>query len=140
MANDKNENDVDYLIDRAVYFENLFHSFFVKYNINQISKEPIINDSTFIETPEWIKNKKCIINPQNNDNKCFQCSVTVSLYHKQITGRNFFRVSQMKPFIENIDWENTNFPPQKQDYKTSEVNHKSIALNVLRIYNNEKIG
>ena len=27
--------------------------------------------STFIETPEWIKNKKCTINPQNNDSKVF---------------------------------------------------------------------
>ena len=76
LANDENENenDVDYLIDCVVYFENLFHSFAVKYNIDYTPEKPIINDSgnalhsTFIETPEWIKNKLCTINPQNNGN------------------------------------------------------------------------
>ena len=86
------------------------------------------------------KNKKCIRNPQNNDNKCFEYSVTLSLYHKQITGRNLFRVSKIKPFIDNIVWENINFPPQNQDYKTFEMNNKSIALNVLHIHSDEKIG
>ena len=42
-------------------------------------KEQKIINSTFIETPEWIKNKKSIINPQNyKDNKCFQHSLIVS--------------------------------------------------------------
>ena len=31
----------------------------------------MIVKSTFIESPDWIKNKKCTINPQNKDNKCF---------------------------------------------------------------------
>ena len=39
------------------------------------------NTSTFIETPDLIKNKKCGINPQNKDNKYFQYSVTLSLHH-----------------------------------------------------------
>ena len=42
------------------------------------------NTSTFIETPDEIKNKQCTSNPQNKDNKCFQYSVTLSLYHKEI--------------------------------------------------------
>ena len=36
---------------------------------------------TFIKTPGWIKNKYCTISPKNNDNKCFQYSITLSLYH-----------------------------------------------------------
>ena len=78
------------------------------------------------------------INPENNDNKCFQYSVTLSLYHKQITGRNLFRVSKIKPFVDNINWENINFPLQEQDYETLEMNNKSIALNVLYADNEKK--
>ena len=101
--------------------------------------EPTINDdSTFIETPDWIKNKKCSINPQNKDNKCFQYSVTLSLYHKQIR-RNIFRVSKIKPFIDNINWENINFPPQTQDYQQLKMNNKSFSLNILRV-NEQKIS
>ena len=78
------------------------------------------------------------INPENNDNKCFQYSVTLSLYHKQITGRNLFRVSKIKPFVDNINWENINFSLQEQDYETLEMNNKSIALNVLYADNEKK--
>ena len=35
--------------------------------------------------PEWIKNKKAIINPINKkDNKCFQYAITVALNHEDI--------------------------------------------------------
>ena len=93
-------------------------------------KEPIINNSNFIETLEWIKNEKCTINPQNKDNKYFQYSIIVSLYHKEIKS-NPERISKANRFINNFNWENINFPPQEQDYKTLEMNNKSIALNVL---------
>ena len=56
------------------------------------------------------------------------------LYHEQI-GKNFCRISTIKPFIYNLNWENINFPPQEQDYKTFEMNNKSIALNVLQEVN-----
>ena len=71
VANDKDENDVEYLIYRNAYLKYLIKSFLNKYNIDQKLEEPTINNFTFIETPKWIKNKKCTINPQNKDNKCF---------------------------------------------------------------------
>ena len=92
----------------------------------------------FIESPEWIKNKKCAINPQNKDNKHFKYSIIVSLYCKKI-GKNSERISKIKPSINNLNWENINFPPKKQDYETFEMNNKSIALNVLQA-NEQKIG
>ena len=105
-----------YLIDCLIYFENLFHSFVIKYKID---------NSTFIKSPAWLISKKCTINPENNDNKGFQYSVTLSLYYQEI-GTNPFRVSRIKPFI-NLNWENINFLPQEQDYKIFEMNKKSIA-------------
>ena len=58
--------------------------------------------------------------------------MTLSLYHQEI-GINSFRISKIKPFINNLNWNNINFPPQEQDYKTLEINNKSIALNVLYV-------
>ena len=92
--------------------------------------------NTFVESPDWIKNKKCTINTQNKDNKCFQYSIIVSLHHKEIKN-NPERVSKIQPFINNLSWENINFPPEEQDYETFEMNNKSIALNVL-IARNDK--
>ena len=92
-----------------------------------MSEKPIINNSTFIETP-----KRRVLNPQNNDNKCFQYSVTLSLYHEKI-GKNYCRIPKIKQYTNNFDWNNINFPPQEQDYKTFEMNNKSIAMNVLHV-------
>ena len=55
------------------------------------SDTPKKQTTTFIESPKWINNKKCSINPQNNDNKDSQYSVTLSLCHKQ-TKKNLFRI------------------------------------------------
>ena len=36
-----------------------------------MSEEPIVDNSTCIKTPEWLPLKRCLLNPQNNDNKFF---------------------------------------------------------------------
>ena len=83
--------------------------------------------------------KKCTINPQNKDNKCFQYSILVSLFHKEIKN-NPERVSKIKSFIKNLNWENVNFAPEEPDYKTFKINTKSIALNALYTERQETIS
>ena len=61
----------------------------------------------------------------------------MSLYHKEIK-YNPEKVSKIKPFINNLNWENINFPPEEQEYRTFEMN-KSIALNILQV-NEQKIS
>ena len=91
------------------------------YNIDYTPK----NESTFIETPDRIKIKKCKINPQNMDNKCFQISIVISTHHKELKN-NPERISKsistyicLYPYINNFNWENINFPPQEQVITTS---------------------
>ena len=83
------------------------------------------------------KNKKYTINPLNNDNKCFQYSIIISLYHKEIKN-NSERISKIKPFINNPNWENINFPPEEQGYKTFEMNNKSVTSNILQVNEQNK--
>ena len=51
------------------------------YNLNKIS---LNRGGSYIDSPEWIKNKKATINPNNNDNKCFQYALTVALNYEKI--------------------------------------------------------
>ena len=51
------------------------------YNLNKIS---LNRRRSYIDSPEWLKNKKSAINPKNNDNKYFQYAVIVALNHKNI--------------------------------------------------------
>ena len=39
--------------------------------------------SSYIDSPEWIKNKKATINPKNNDDNCFEYAIIAPLNHKQ---------------------------------------------------------
>ena len=49
---------------------------FLYYDFNKIS---ISRGGSFIDSPKWLKNKKRIITPKNNDYKCFQYAVTLAL-------------------------------------------------------------
>ena len=93
--------------------------------INNIMNEKTINNNeiinneknnTFIETPKCIKFKKAVLNPKSNDTKSFQYSITLSLYQKEI-GNSFNRITKIKPYINNFNWNNINFPPNNQDYE-----------------------
>ena len=42
------------------------------YDFNRIT---ISKGRSYIESPKWLKDKKCTINQKNNDNKCFQYAI-----------------------------------------------------------------
>ena len=116
---------------------------------NNNLEEPKINNneqsisnnknSDFVKTPEFLKSKRAIQNPRNNDDKSFQYSITLSSYHEQI-GKNYNRVPNIKPYVNNFNWEEFNFPPTHQDYGNIEINNNSIALNILQINDQEEIN
>ena len=87
------------------------------------------NKNTYVETSICIKSKKAVLNPKSNDNKSFQYSITLSLYHKEI-GNNFNRITKIKPYVNNFNWKNINFTPTNQDYKNFETNNENISLNI----------
>ena len=60
----------------------------------------------------------------------FEYAVTVALNHEQIKN-NPERISKIKPFINQYNWNDIDFPSQGKGWKKSEANNKSIALNIL---------
>ena len=77
--------------------------------------------------------------PKNNDNKCFQYATTLALNFNKID-KHPQRISRIKPFIENYNWNDINFPATKKDWNKFEVNNKNVALNILYVpYNTKKI-
>ena len=49
-----------------------------------IHKTSLKRGNSYIKSPEWVANKKAIINPKNVDNRCFEYSIVVALHHKEI--------------------------------------------------------
>ena len=105
------------------------------YGFNKIS---INRGGSYIDSPKWLKDKKSTINPKNNDHKCFQYAVTLALNLDKINDHPE-RISKIKPFIEQYNWEDIDFPSTSKDWKKFELNNK-IALNILYVpHNTEKI-
>ena len=94
---------------------------------------------SYIDSPEWLKNKGATINPKSKDNECFQYPLTVALNHKKIK-KDPQRISKIKSFIDQYKWKGIEFPSHSKDWKKFEKNSKTIALKILFIsYNTKQI-
>ena len=109
---------------------------YLYYDLNRIT---ISKGRSYIESPKWLKDKKCTINQKNTDNKCFQYATTLALNFNNID-KHHQRISKIKPFIDNYNWNDINFPAAKKDWNKFEVNNKNVALNILYVpFNTKKI-
>ena len=106
---------------------------FLYYDFNKIS---ISRGGSYIDSPKWLKDKKSTINKKNNDHKCFQYALTLALNLDKINDHPE-RISKIKPFIEEYNWKDIDFPSTSKDWKKFELNNE-IALNILYVPHNTK--
>ena len=106
---------------------------YLYYDLNKLS---ISKGGSYIDSPKWLKDKKSTINPKNNDYKCFQYAVTLALNLDKIN-KNSQRISKIKPFIEDYNWKDIDFPSTSKDWKKIELNNE-VALNILHVPHNTK--
>ena len=106
---------------------------FLYYDFNKISTN---RGGSYIDSPKWLKNKKSTINLKNNDYKCFQYAVTLALNLDKIN-KNSETVSKIKPFIDQYNWSDIDFPSTSKDWKKLELINE-IALNILYVPRNTK--
>ena len=107
------------------------------YDLNKIS---LNRGGSYIDSPEWIKDKKATINPQNKkDDKCFQYAITFALNYEKSKDHPE-RITKIKPFLDRCNWKEIDYPSQGKDWKKFESKNKSIALNILYVpHNTEKV-
>ena len=83
---------------------------------------------SYVDPPDWIKNKNATINPINTKDKYSQYTVTVALNYEEIK-KDPQRITKIKPFINKYIWEGIKYPSEKDDQKKFEKNNVTIALN-----------
>ena len=145
-----NGSDTDEIIKR------LFESFLQKYEENlqekmkgsefefegvnflyyDFYKIRINRGGSYIDSPKWLKDKKSTINSINNDYKCVQYAATLALNLDKIR-KNPQRISKIKPFIDQYNWKDIDFPATSKDWKKFELNNE-IALNILYVPHNTR--
>ena len=114
----------DFAFDRV-------NSFYYDFNKTSINR-----GGSYIDSLQWLKNKKSTINPKNNDDKCFHYAVTLALNLYSIDNHPK-RISKIKPFINKYIWKDIDFPAISKDWKKFEPNNE-IALNILYVPHNTK--
>ena len=107
----------------------------LEYHLHKIN---LSRGSSYINSPEWLKNKRVTINPKNTkDNKCFQYAIIAALNYQNID-HHPERISKLKPFINNYNWKDIEFPSCSKNYTKFEQNNKTIALNIFYVPHNTK--
>ena len=69
---------------------------------------------SYIDSPDWIKNRKATINSINKkDNKRFQYALKITLNYEKI--KKDLQRNNKNPFINKYNFEGINFPSEKDD-------------------------
>jgi len=94
-----------------------------------VTKYRPLHASSYIETPEAIANKHCVINVQNtNDHKCFVYAILSCLFQDK---HNPQRVSVYQKYERYLNMDGLNFPIQIRDIPKFERQNQDISINVL---------
>ena len=111
------------------------HIDLLEYHLHKIS---LNRGSSYIKSFEWLYNKGVTLNPKNTkDSNCFQYAIIAALNHQNID-HHPERISKLKPFINNYNWKDIEYPSHSKDWRKFECNIKTIALNILYVpYNNK---
>ena len=107
----------------------------LEYHLQKIS---LNRGSSYIESPEWLKDKGVTINPKSTkDKNCFPYAIFATLNNQNIE-HHPEENSNLKSFVNNYNWKDIDFPAHLKDCRKFEWNNKTITLNVLYVPYNAK--
>ena len=93
-----------------------------------------IKGSSYISLPDWISNKKAIINIKNKDDKCFLWCVLRYLYPRD---RDQERLKDLKKYEFSLNTKGISFPMKKKDIsKFEKLNPELPGINVFSVDDN----
>ena len=91
-----------------------------------IAKYQPLRGSTFVQLPNYIRNKRAVVNVQNNDNKCFVWAILSALYP---VNRSSHRRMNYIQHLEDISWMEFQMPMKVQDIAKFEDKNE-LSINV----------
>ena len=93
-----------------------------------IHKTSLKRGNSYIKSPEWVANKKAIINPKNVDNRCFEYSIVVALHHKENKNHRE-RIQGIHHYFScEYNWWGIDFPAGIKEWKRFEKIMKQLLL------------
>ena len=85
----------------------------------------------FVPTPKKLANNGAIINPQNEDDKCFLYAVGISVFSNELGNKNHCRITKkLLKFCERLNFDNINFPASIKDIEQLEKDNSDISITI----------
>ena len=100
----------------------------IKLVLHTTKWEPL-NGSSYIDLPEALKNKKAIINMQNEDDKCFMWSVLRALYPKDTNPQRID--NDLKSKQDTLNMKGIRYPVNFQAIDRFEIQNPNISISVV---------
>ena len=89
---------------------------------------------SYIPTPKKLANKKAIINPKSNDNRCFLYSTGISVFSDELGNKNLERIpKKLLKCCEQLNIDNINFPSTIKDIEQFEKDNLIFPLQYLNM-------
>ena len=105
-----------------------------KLEIHTVEYNPT-KGSSYIPLPDWISNKKAIVNIQNKDEKCFIWSILRYLHPKE---RDEYRLTGLKEYEFSLNTKGITFPMKIKDItKFEKLNPELPGINVFSVDENK---
>ena len=96
-----------------------------------------VNGSSYLPLPDWIKNKKAIVNIQNKDDKCFIWCILRYLYPRK---HNDSRIKDLKKYEFSLNTKGITFPMNVVDInKFEKLNPHLPGINVFYLDEKDRI-
>ena len=95
---------------------------------------------SYTPTPKPLENKKAVINPQINDDKCFLYATTISIFYNYLHKKNPGRINKKLPnYCKLLNFDNINFPPAIKHIQQFEKDNPTISITIFEFGGIKKI-
>ena len=106
-----------------------------KLEIHTVEYNPT-KGSSYIPLPDWISNKKAIVNIKNKDEKCFLWCILRYLYPRD---RDEERLTDLKKYENSLNTKGVTFPMKLKDFsKFEKLNPGLPGINVFSVNESKK--
>ena len=123
IANMKFQIENPVLLNSRFVFDEFLY---LDVNFHQLN---LTRGSSYLPLPDWLRRKKAIVNPHNDNEECFKWSVIAA---EKVGMKDPQRVSNLRKFTDNYDWSGLEFPVLIKDIGKFE-NRNNISVNVLAV-------
>ena len=94
-----------------------------------IHKTSLKRGSSYIQSPEWILNKKATINPKNEDDFCFEYSIVIALHPKKVKNHPE-RIPRIYHYFSwDYNWDGIGFSAGIKNWKRFEKQQQQKTKN-----------